>query len=83
MSEPTSYVLRVQGHLDPRWSDYLAGLRITHEAGGDSTLSGPLPDQAALHGVLAAIRDLGMTLISVNPAGPVNPVNPAGPDGEA
>lgn len=66
MPEPTAYALRVRGHLDPRWSDYLAGLQIVHEADGNTTLTGPLPDQAALHGVLAAIRDLGMTLISVN-----------------
>ncbi len=68
MSEPTLYVLRVRDHLDPRWSDYLAGLAITHDADGNTTLSGPLSDQAALHGVLATIRDLGMTLLSVNQA---------------
>jgi hypothetical protein len=69
MPEPTIYVLRVREQIDPRWSDYLAGLRIIHEADGTTTLIGPLPDQAALHGVLAAVRDLGLTLIAVNRAG--------------
>jgi len=66
MPESILYVLRVRDHLDRRWSDYLAGLEIIHEADGNTTLLGPLPDQAALHGVLAALRDLGLTLISVN-----------------
>ncbi|HXF64969.1 MAG TPA: hypothetical protein VNK95_25305 [Caldilineaceae bacterium] len=65
MSKPTYYVLRVREQLDPRWTDYLAGLEIIHEADGNTTLFGPLPDQAALHGVLAIVRDLGLTLISV------------------
>ena len=66
MPEPTYYVLRVREHLDPIWSDYLAGLKIIHDADGHTTLAGPLPDQAALHGVLAIVRDLGLTLLSVN-----------------
>lgn len=53
-------------HLAPHWSDYLAGMTLVHEADGATTLVGVLPDQAALHGVLASIRDLGLTLIEVN-----------------
>ena len=59
------YRIRVQGHLDPSWRHRLAGLRITHEDGGTSLLSGPLPDQAALHGVLLQIINLGLPLLSL------------------
>ena len=61
------YEIRVRGHLDETWADWLSGLAIRHEPGGDSLLSGSLPDQAALHGVLNRLRDLGVQLISVNP----------------
>ncbi len=62
----TDYVIRVQGHLDPVWSAWLGGLRVDHEADGRTSLSGPVPDQAALYGLLGKIHDLGLTLISVN-----------------
>lgn len=60
------YEIRVAGHFDPPWSDWFAGLELTSLAGGETLLCGPLPDQAALHGVLKRIRDLNLTLISVS-----------------
>jgi hypothetical protein len=62
---PEQYVIRVKGHLDPRRSEWFEGLTITPLEGGETTLSGPVVDQAALHGLLAKIRDLNLTLISV------------------
>jgi hypothetical protein len=59
------YRIRVQGHLDRSWQDRLEGLRIEHEEAGTTLLSGPLPDQAALHGVLLQIIRLGLTLLSL------------------
>ena len=61
------YEIRVKGHLDKSWEDWLNGLAIRHEPSGDTLLSGSLADQAALHGVLNRLRDLGVQLISVNP----------------
>ena len=61
------YEIRVKGHLDLTWSEWLGGLTIVHEANGDSTLTGQIPDQAALHGLLTIMRDMGMTFISINP----------------
>lgn len=70
MSEPTiqpdHYVIRVKGHLAPRWAEWFAGMTMTHTESGETILSGPIPDQAALHGVLAKVRDLNLTLVSVN-----------------
>ncbi len=63
---PQHYEIRVKGHLDPSWSDWFAGLTLTHLEGNVTLLSGPLPDQAALHGLLERIRDLNLTLISVS-----------------
>jgi len=59
------YAIRVQGHLDPSWQDWLACLQIVHEPSGSTLLSGPLSDQAALFGVLLKINRLGLTLLSL------------------
>lgn len=59
------YEIRLKGHLDNRWADWFEGLTITLEDNGETLLSGPVVDQAALHGLLRKIRDLGMPLISV------------------
>lgn len=60
--------IRVRGHLDPAWGDRLAGLRVAHEDGGVSLLAGPLPDRAALRGVLLRLFDLGLALVSLDTA---------------
>ena len=67
---PTSYEIRIVGHLDRKWSEWLYDLIITHECDGTSTLSGPLPDQTVLHSVLTRIRDMNLPLISVTPIEP-------------
>ena len=60
------YRIRVGGHLDSSWSEWFGGLRLTHEVNGETVLSGPIVDEAALHGVLAKVRDLGLPLLAVN-----------------
>ena len=60
-----NYQIRIRGHLDLSWQDWLAGLRIVHEPSGTTLLCGPLPDQAALFGVLLKISRLGLTLLSL------------------
>jgi len=65
--EPGSYEIRIKGHLDKRWAAWFEGLTITLEEDGDTLLTGPVVDQAALHGLLKRVRDLGMPLISVSP----------------
>jgi hypothetical protein len=60
-----TYQLRIKGHLNQRWSDWLGGLAIHLEEDGTTLLVGPLVDQAALHGVINLIRDLGLPLLSV------------------
>lgn len=60
------YHIRVRGHLSPEWSEWLDGLAIERRPDGDTLLYGPLEDQAALHGLLAKIRNLGLPLLSVN-----------------
>ena len=62
--------IRVEGHLDERWADWLEGLTFTHETDGTTTLTGPLADQAALHGVLNRIRDLALPIVSVRRISP-------------
>jgi hypothetical protein len=66
LSEPMVYQIRIKGHLDGRWTDWFGGLTITLEENGDTLLTGPVVDQAALHGLLRKVRDLGMPLLSVN-----------------
>jgi hypothetical protein len=56
----------IKGRLDPSWSEWFMGLHLTHLEGDETLLSGPLPDQAALHGLLERIRDFNLTLISVS-----------------
>jgi len=63
---PEDYEIKIQGHLDPCWSDWFASMKLTHLAGNETLLSGSLPDQSALHGLLERIRDLNLTLISVS-----------------
>jgi hypothetical protein len=68
---PGCYEIRLKGRLEQRWVDWLEGLALTHERNGTTNLSGPLADQAALHGVLNRIRDLGLPIISVQRMGPI------------
>ena len=63
--EPELYEIRIKGHLDERWADWFEGLSFTLVRDGTTLLDGPLTDQAALHGVLNRIRDLGLPIISV------------------
>ncbi len=70
---PEYYEIKIKGRLDPRWSDWFAGVNLTHLEGDVTLLSGMLPDQAALHGVLERIRDLNLKLISVNCGGSETP----------
>jgi len=65
-SQPMIYQIRLQGHLGRQWADWFQGLTITLEDNGDTVLTGAVVDQAALHGLLRKIRDLGILLLSVN-----------------
>ena len=60
------YQIRIKGHLGQQWTDWFEGLTITLQEDGDTLLTGPVVDQAALHGLLKRVRDLGMPLLSVN-----------------
>src|ERR1700736_4191082 len=64
--QPMIYQIRIKGHLGHQWTDWFEGLTITLEDHGETLLTGPVVDQAALHGVLKKVRDLGMPLLSVN-----------------
>jgi len=68
--QPMIYQIRIKGHLDSQWTDWFDGLTITLEENGDTLLTGPVIDQAALHGLLKKVRDLGMPLVSVSPVEP-------------
>lgn len=59
------YVIRIKGHLAPRWSEWFEGMTITHTEAGETILSGFIEDQSALHGLLAKVRDLNLPLLSV------------------
>jgi hypothetical protein len=66
-NQPQCYEIRLKGHLDAHWTNRFEGLTITLEEHGDTLLTGPVIDQAALHGLLKKVRDLGLSLVSVCP----------------
>jgi hypothetical protein len=76
--EPGQYEIRLKGHLDDKWADWFDGLTITRADNGETLLHGTVIDQAALHGVLRKVRDLGLPLLSVRQ---VDPQKANGPDG--
>ena len=69
--QPVCYRLRVDGHLDDRWSAWFGDLSLTHESDGTTSLTGLVADQAQLHGLLMKVRDLGVSLISLAVVDPV------------
>ncbi len=76
---PGLYEIRIKGHLENRWADWFEGMTITLEEDGDTLLTGPVIDQAALHGLLKKVRDSGMPLVSVSSVepGPADSARPA------
>ena len=75
--EPGGYEVRLQGHLDARWAAWFDGLSLTRESDGTTVIRGPIADQAALHGLLRKVSDLGLSLISVIEIQPSTPDHPA------
>jgi hypothetical protein len=71
-SQPVAYQIRITGQLGSGWADWFEGLVITFD-GGDTLITGPVIDQAALHGLLRRVRDLGLPLVSVSPVEPSPP----------
>lgn len=69
-NEPVAYQIRIKGHLGVEWADWFGGLTISLEENGETLITGGALDQAALHGLFKKLRDLGLTLISVNPVSP-------------
>ena len=67
---PEYYEIKIKGYLDPHWSDWFMGLKLTHLEGDETLISGSLPDQGALHGLLERVRDLNLSLISVTSGDP-------------
>jgi hypothetical protein len=72
LDRPMVYQIRIKGHLGPGWTDWFGGLAVTPTEGGETLLTGPVVDQAALHGLLRKVRDLGMPLISVSSMRPTS-----------
>ena len=73
-SDSQRYEIRLQGHLDSRWADRLDGMALALESDGTTTLTGSFADQAALHGLLTRIRDLGMPIVSIQRLSPTEEV---------
>ena len=84
--EPGLYEIRVRGHLESRWAAWFDGMTLTHESDGTTTISGPVVDQAALHGLLHTLRDTGLPLVSVveveRPRREASPSDPRSEEGE-
>jgi hypothetical protein len=74
--DPGRYEIRVQGHLGPRWASWFDGMTLTTRNDGTTVLEGPVVDQAALHGLLARLRDIGLPLLSVTQVDPDQPAPP-------
>jgi len=70
------YEIRVAGHLDGRWTDRFEGLSLRQEPDGTTVMTGPVADQAALHGLLQGVRDLGISLVSITRIEPEQPTTP-------
>ena len=70
---PGRYEIRVKGHLDSRWAAWFDGLSLTNSSDGTTLLRGPVADQAALHGLLQKVRDIGLPLVSVTQIQPSQP----------
>ncbi|HLM89331.1 MAG TPA: hypothetical protein VK284_09925 [Streptosporangiaceae bacterium] len=74
---PGRYEIRLRGHLNPRWAAWFDGLSLTNDSDGTTIIQGPVTDQAALHGLLQKVRDIGLPLISVTQVQPAQPNAPA------
>jgi hypothetical protein len=72
LGDTGGYEIRTQGRIDERWSDWFEGMPLVHQADGTTVIRCPALDQAALHGLLAKVRDLGLPLISVTPIQPAH-----------
>ncbi len=81
--ESGRYEIHLQGHLSPRWAAWFDGLRLTRERDGTTLLRGPVVDQAALHGLLRKVRDLGLPLVSVTHTEPERADSPDDPPSHA
>ncbi|MGE5222124.1 MAG: hypothetical protein ACM3PY_06785 [Omnitrophica WOR_2 bacterium] len=77
MNKPCVYEIRIEGHLSESWSDWFEGLAVHYDPGGETILSGTLPDQSALLGVLTRIHALNLSLISINSSKQTQPTGSA------